>query len=65
MAAKIRSTAVHIEYVDHDAGHWCNTCHLGTGFRIWVAVSHLGRMHLQTRLVCSDCEGHDVTAEAP
>lgn len=64
MAANIRSTAVRVEYLDHDTGHWCNTCNLGTGFRIWVVVSHLGRMHLQDRLVCSACEGHDVTVEA-
>lgn len=61
--AGIRSTTVWAEYVDHDTGHWCNTCRLSTGLRLWVMVSHLGRAHLQTRLVCTECEGHDVTAD--
>lgn len=59
----LRVVSVHLEYLDHDTGHWCNTCRLGTGIRIWVAVSIPGRMHLQQRLYCYECDGRDVTID--
>lgn len=57
MATHMRVSSVHIEYVDHDHGHWCNTCMLSTGIRFWVAVSHGDRMHLQERLYCYEHQG--------
>ena len=59
----LRVVGVGIEHVDHESGHWCNVCRLGTGFRIWVAVHLGGRMHLQTRLWCSECHGTDITLD--
>lgn len=64
MATRHVRVGIFIEYLDHDHGHWCNTCRLSTGLRVWVAVHTLnsaGRMHLQTRGYCTDCEGNDVT----
>lgn len=61
--APVRSTAVSLEYLDHDAGHWCNRCNLSTGLRIWVVVGHLGRAHVQERLWCHECQGRDVTVD--
>ena len=61
MGEKIYVTSVHMEVVDHDHGHWCNGCQLATGLRIWVSVRHGDRMHLQTRLGCTECGGHHIT----
>lgn len=57
MAANMRTTSVHAEYLTHDEGHWCNTCMLGTGLRFWVAISHGNRMHLAQRLWCYEHQG--------
>lgn len=65
MATRARVVSVHLEYLHHDTGHWCNTCLLSTGIRIWVAVHTATRMHLQTRLWCYDCQTSNVTIEAP
>jgi hypothetical protein len=65
MAVHVRSTVVRFEYLAHDLGHWCNTCRLPSGMRVWVAV-HFdssdggSAMHLQQRLTCDDCGGRDV-----
>lgn len=61
MPGQVRAVGVHIEHVDHTHGHWCNRCLLSTGLRVWVAVSHAGRMHLQEQLYCYQCEGRYVT----
>lgn len=59
-----RYTPVIREFVDHDSGHWCNRCRLATGFRIWVAIRFLDRpMLLTTQLVCTECEGRDITID--
>lgn len=63
--AHVRLVGIVIEYVAHDTGHWCNTCLLSTGIRVWVAViSTHERMHLQERLHCYECSGRDVTVAA-
>lgn len=59
----LRSTMIRREYLDHDTGHWCNTCRLGTGNRIWVALHFPGRAQLQVLLWCSECRGDDVTID--
>lgn len=61
----LRVVSVYVEYLDHDHGHWCNTCRLGTGLRMWVAVYSAAGMHLQTRLYCYECGGRDVTIDEP
>lgn len=58
MAAQMRVVSVRVEYVDHQPGLWCNRCMLSTGMRLWVAVSHGPRMHLQERLWCYEHRGH-------
>lgn len=63
MATRARTVAVRLEYVDHDTGHWCNTCALSTGLRMWVAVIAQAGMHLQQRLYCTDCASRDITIE--
>lgn len=53
-----------IEYLDHDTGHWCNTCRLGTGMRIWTVFVTIDRSHATLQPValrCTDCEGNDIT----
>ena len=64
-AGKMRVVSVHVEYLDHDHGHWCNTCQLGTGLRVWVAMRHRDRMHLQERMYCYECDGRNVTPASP
>lgn len=61
MAARANVVVVHVEHVDHDTGHWCNTCLLSTGIRLWVAATCGGRMRLHTCLHCYDCGGSDIT----
>lgn len=65
MGRHLRTVSVSLEYVDHDHGHWCNTCQRGTGFRIWVMVTFGDRMHLQQRVYCYDCAGRNVTVTEP
>lgn len=62
MAERVRPVKVTREIVDREYGHWRNPCALPSGMRVWVAVT-LGRvsMHLQTHLLCDDCEGHNIT----
>ena len=64
MATRARTISVRLEYVDHDTGHWCNRCRLGTGLRMWVAVIATTGMHLQQRLYCTECASHDITLES-
>lgn len=64
MAERVRASQVKREIVAREYGHWCNTCSLPSGMRVYVAVT-LGRvnMHLQTHLVCDDCGGTDITVD--
>lgn len=57
MATRMRVLSVRVEYLTHDEGHWCNTCMLPSGIRVWVAIISRAGMHLQTRLWCDDHEG--------
>ncbi len=57
MAQRMRVVSVHVEYVTHEHGLWCNTCMLSTGIRYWLAVMAGPRMHLQERLWCDEHEG--------
>lgn len=57
MATRARQVSVHVEYLWHDEGHWCNTCMLGTGFRVWVAIHGPTGTHLQQRLWCYEHQG--------
>lgn len=63
MATRHRTVAVVIEYLDHDHGHWCHTCALSTGIRVWVTVRQGHRMHIQERLHCYECEGSNITLD--
>jgi hypothetical protein len=65
MAAHMRMVAVRIEYLDHTEGLWCNTCMLGTGIRMWVAVISRTGMHLQPRLWCYEHEGSRGVVDEP
>lgn len=60
MAARVRLVLVAIEPLSHDEGHWCRYCLLPSGIRQWVAVRFTDRMHLQVRVWCGDCGGHDI-----
>lgn len=61
----LRVTGVFVEYVDHDAGHWCRPCAASSGLRIWVAVRvpACGLMHLQERFLCTRCQSRNVEVE--
>lgn len=65
MAAKHHVVRLGVEYLDHEAGHWCNTCLLSTGFRFWVVCRQNDRMDLRQRLHCYECGGHDITLDHP
>ena len=58
-----REVKVKREVVAREYGHWCNTCSLGSGMRVYVAVWLPDRMQLQTHLVCDDCGGSNVTVD--
>ena len=65
MASRMRVVSVRVEYLDHDHGHWCNTCMLSTGIRFRVAIISPTGMHLQERLWCYEHQGsRGVTVEA-
>jgi hypothetical protein len=49
------------EVVDHDYGHWCNTCLLATGVRAVTAlVAGHTPLRLSQTLICSECMGRDI-----
>lgn len=56
---------VHVkrEVVAREYGHWCNTCALGSGMRVYVAASAGRSMRLETHLLCDDCGGRDITVD--
>lgn len=58
MAAVLK---VHVEYVGHEVGHWCNQCMLSTGARLWWTTTTNGDTTLRQCLFCVDCESHDIT----
>jgi hypothetical protein len=59
-APRYVSTHVVVEPLDFDTRHWCRSCGLPSGIRQWVAVRWMGRMHLQVRVWCDECGGHDI-----
>lgn len=61
MAERARTVRVRREIVAREYGHWCNTCSLPSGMRVYVAVWLNGKMHLQTHLLCDDCSGTNIT----
>ena len=69
MADRMRTAAIQVEVIHHDTGHWCLTCKLATGFRVWAVVrldsdcGGPGRMHMQVRYWCSECQGRHVVAD--
>lgn len=60
------TTAAHVvvELLDHDRGHWCNTCQLPSGIRAWIVKHCAHAMHIGVMVWCDDCDGQDVTVDA-
>lgn len=54
------ATAVVVERLLDEFGHWCRDCRLPSGRRTWFAISWLTRMHVKAELWCEDCGGRDV-----
>lgn len=64
MATRATVIGVHVEVLDHDHGHWCLTCKLSTGVRVFVVIRRSdGPMSLQTRMQCPECGGHDIEVD--
>lgn len=52
---------VFVEHLDHDHGHWCNTCRLATGLRHIVISRTTDTMTMVTGTGCVECGGSDIT----
>lgn len=58
MAAEV---TVRVEYVGHELGHWCNTCMLSTGVRLWWTTTTEPETTLRSTVFCTECDGANVS----
>lgn len=49
-----------VELLDHDHGHWCRTCLLGTGIRVYAAVTFGAASYVSQHVGCQVCGGGDI-----
>lgn len=61
----VAADRVVVEVIAHDHGHWCNTCQLPSGVRAWVTTRCAHVMRIHVTVWCEDCDGRDVTVDAP
>lgn len=56
-----------VEVIDHDHGHWCNTCLRASGIRAHLATVHAGRLGVTIAWTCGspDCTAPDITEADP
>jgi hypothetical protein len=51
---------VHVEVLGVEVGHWCRTCLLGSGMRVWYVNRTLGSLCLHSATGCTEDDHDDV-----
>ena len=53
------TTAVVVEKLAQESGHWCTACLLPSGWLIWLTMRTPFRMHMQRVTWCDECGRQD------
>jgi len=61
--ANVTFLVVRVTPLGYDTGHWCRTCVLPSGIRVWLGVQCGPALSMRAHVWCRDCGGRNIEIE--